>query len=74
MPMAPLMPAEIIINDVFSSNVPSAEANQVYIPLQKLQEMMLLKNEATHSHFSMTVTQLTEQTSNWLGIKNQIRT
>jgi putative ABC transport system permease protein len=39
--------AEVMINDIFSSNVPSAEANQIYIPLEKLQDMMLLKNEAT---------------------------
>ncbi len=38
---------EIIINDVFTSNVPSAEANQVYISLSMLQEMMLLPGEAT---------------------------
>jgi putative ABC transport system permease protein len=38
---------EIIINDIFSSNVPSAEANQIYIPLEKLQQMLLLPGEAT---------------------------
>jgi putative ABC transport system permease protein len=39
--------AEIEIAEIFSSNVPAAEAMQVYIPLEKLQQMMLLENEAT---------------------------
>ena len=38
---------EIEIVDVFSSNVPSVESSQVYIPLSKLQEMTLLPNHAT---------------------------
>lgn len=39
--------AEIEIVSVFSSNVPSAEAGQVYIPLERLRQMTLLENHAT---------------------------
>lgn len=39
--------AEILIVGMFSSNVPSAEAGQIYIPLQTLQNMSLLENHAT---------------------------
>jgi putative ABC transport system permease protein len=39
--------AEIVIVDIFSGNVPTAEASQIYISLEKLQEMMLLPNHAT---------------------------
>jgi putative ABC transport system permease protein len=39
--------AEIVIVAVFMSNVPTAEANQVYIPLEKLEQMMLLPGHAT---------------------------
>lgn len=39
--------AEIVIAGIFASNVPSAETGQIYIPLDKLQEMMLLPGEAT---------------------------
>lgn len=39
--------AEIVIAGIFFSNVPSAEASQIYIPLEKLREMMLLPNQAT---------------------------
>jgi putative ABC transport system permease protein len=39
--------ADIVIVDIFSSNVPAAELSQVYIALDKLQEMMLLPGEAT---------------------------
>lgn len=39
--------ADIVIVDIFSSNVPAAELSQVYITLDKLQEMMLLPGEAT---------------------------
>jgi putative ABC transport system permease protein len=44
--------AEIAIVGVFSSNVPTAEANQIYIPLERLQQMMLLPNHATMLTFS----------------------
>jgi putative ABC transport system permease protein len=39
--------AEIIITGIFMSNVPTIEANQIYIPLEKLREMMLLPEQAT---------------------------
>jgi ABC-type lipoprotein release transport system permease subunit len=39
--------AEIVIAAVFSSNVPAAEAMQVYIPIEALQNMMQLGNVAT---------------------------
>ncbi|PKP53361.1 MAG: ABC transporter permease [Bacteroidetes bacterium HGW-Bacteroidetes-1] len=39
--------ADIVIVDIFSSNVPAAELSQVYMALDKLQEMMLLPDEAT---------------------------
>jgi putative ABC transport system permease protein len=44
--------AEIVITAVFMSNVPSAEASQVYIPIEKLQQMMSLPNHATIFTFS----------------------
>jgi putative ABC transport system permease protein len=43
--------ADIVIVDIFSSNVPAAELSQVYIALDKLQEMMLLPGEATSLTF-----------------------
>ncbi|MBN1769546.1 MAG: ABC transporter permease [Prolixibacteraceae bacterium] len=39
--------AEIEIVDIFSSNVPAVETGQVYIPLDKLQQMIGLENRAT---------------------------
>lgn len=39
--------AELLITAIFSSNVPSAEAGQVYIPLEPLQQMTLLEGHAT---------------------------
>lgn len=39
--------ADLLITAIFSTNVPAADAGQVYIPLVKLQEMMLLPGEAT---------------------------
>jgi len=39
--------AEIEIVSVFSSNVPSAEAGQVYIPLERLRQMTMLEDRAT---------------------------
>ncbi len=38
---------DIMITDIFSSNVPAIEAAQVYIPLKKLQEMTMMPDEAT---------------------------
>jgi ABC-type lipoprotein release transport system permease subunit len=39
--------AEIVITEVFVSNVPTVDAFQVWIPLEKLQSMMQLPGEAT---------------------------
>lgn len=39
--------ATVIIVDIFASNVPAIENGQIYIDLQKLQEMTLLPNHAT---------------------------
>lgn len=38
---------EIVITDIFTTNVPSVDVGQVWIELEKLQSMMLLPNEAT---------------------------
>lgn len=38
---------EIVITDVFYSNVPGAEAGQIYVPLDRLREMMGLSDHAT---------------------------
>jgi putative ABC transport system permease protein len=38
---------EVLITDVFSSNVPSVEAGQIIIPLKKLQEMTMLHGQAS---------------------------
>jgi putative ABC transport system permease protein len=39
--------AEILITAVFTSDVPTAEAGTIYIPLEKLQQMTMLDNHAT---------------------------
>lgn len=44
--------SEVTIAGIFSSDVPSAEAGQIYISLEKLQEMMLLPGQATILTFS----------------------
>ena len=38
---------DIVITDVFSCNVPAIDAGQVWIPLNTLQEMIQVENEAT---------------------------
>jgi putative ABC transport system permease protein len=38
---------EILITEVFSSNVPSVEAAQIYIPIETLRDMTSMKDEAT---------------------------
>jgi ABC-type lipoprotein release transport system permease subunit len=38
---------EIVITDIFSSNVPSIETARIYIPMETLQEMTMLEGEAT---------------------------
>jgi len=38
---------EIVITDIFSTNVPSVESGQIYIPYKKLEEMIMMPGEAT---------------------------
>jgi ABC-type lipoprotein release transport system permease subunit len=38
---------DVLITDIFSANVPAVDAGQIYIPLDRLQEMMLMPNEVT---------------------------
>jgi putative ABC transport system permease protein len=38
---------DILIADIFETNVPTADMSQVYIPLEKLQSMLMLPGEAT---------------------------
>lgn len=38
---------EFLITEIFNSNVPTIDINQIYIPLSSLQEMTGMKNEAT---------------------------
>jgi len=37
----------IVITGIFTTNVPEVETGQIYIPLEKLQEMMMMPGEAT---------------------------
>jgi putative ABC transport system permease protein len=37
----------IVITEIFSTNVPEVETGQIYIPLEKLQAMMMMPGEAT---------------------------
>jgi putative ABC transport system permease protein len=39
--------ANIVITDIFSTNVPEIETGQIYIPIEKLQSMMMMPGEAT---------------------------
>ncbi|MGW8314583.1 MAG: ABC transporter permease [Bacteroidales bacterium] len=39
--------SEILITDIFTTNVPTVDANQVWIPLDRLQSMTLMPGEAT---------------------------
>lgn len=47
---------DIMVTGIFSSNVPAAEAGQIYIPLEKLREMMGMPGEATLLTFSREYT------------------
>ncbi len=38
---------EILITEIFSSNVPTIDVSQIYVPLSSLQEMTGMKDEAT---------------------------
>ncbi len=39
--------SEIIVTDIFSASVPAIDIGQIYLPLEKLQEMMGIPGEAT---------------------------
>ena len=39
--------ADIVITGIFSTNVPTVESGQIYIPLERLQTMLLMPEEAT---------------------------
>lgn len=43
---------EIVVAAIFSTNVPSVETGQIYIPLERLREMMGMPGEATILTFS----------------------
>ncbi len=38
---------DIVITEIFSTNVPTVETGQIYIPLERLQTMMMMPGEAT---------------------------
>jgi ABC-type lipoprotein release transport system permease subunit len=38
---------DIVITDIFSTNIQAVEAGQIYIPLEKLREIMMMPDEAT---------------------------
>jgi ABC-type lipoprotein release transport system permease subunit len=56
---------EIRIAGVFDTNVPTVDVGQVWIPLEKLQEMMLLPGEATIIVTGKDMSQYSE-TDNWI--------
>ncbi len=39
--------ADIVITEIFSTNVPTVESGQIYIPLERLQTMLMMPGEAT---------------------------
>ncbi|HKK80750.1 MAG TPA: FtsX-like permease family protein [Prolixibacteraceae bacterium] len=55
---------DIEIVEIFSSNVPAVENGQVYIPLEKLQQMTLLENMATIFTFNESFSEKTGQFTN----------
>jgi ABC-type lipoprotein release transport system permease subunit len=44
--------AEIYISEVFTTNVPTVDLSQVWIPLERLRSMMLMPDEATYFTFA----------------------
>lgn len=54
----------VVIVDIFASNVPAAEQGQVYISIQDLQDMTLLKNQASILTFK-DGEEFTETFDNW---------
>jgi ABC-type lipoprotein release transport system permease subunit len=39
--------ADIVVTGIFSTNVPTVESGQIYIPLERLQTMLMMPGEAT---------------------------
>ncbi|HDZ40259.1 MAG TPA: FtsX-like permease family protein [Bacteroidetes bacterium] len=56
--------AEICITDIFSTNVPTVDAGQVWIPLDSLQSMLLMPGEATTLTF-LDKEKSREETGEW---------
>ncbi len=38
---------DIVLTDIFSVNVPAVEAGQIYVPLEKLREVLMMPDGAT---------------------------
>ncbi len=51
--------ADVMIAGIFSSNVPAAESGQIYIPLERLRQMMDMPGEATLFTFNGKFTPVT---------------
>jgi len=64
--------ADVVITGIFSCNVPTVEAGKIYIPLEKLQNMMGLENEATILTFRDDGKQRSEITGWKLKAKNEL--
>jgi putative ABC transport system permease protein len=54
--------AEVEIEEIFQTNVPSVDAGQIWIPIEELRRMMLLPGEATLLVLKNPQVQLPEQT------------
>ncbi len=52
--------AEVVVTDVFATNVPAIDGGQVWIDLEKLRQMMLLPNEATYLSFGQGIKEIPE--------------
>lgn len=53
---------EVTITGVFKTTVPTIDAGQIWIPLEKLQELTSMTGEATYAVISPNATDLPEQT------------
>ncbi|HCT94421.1 MAG: ABC transporter permease [Bacteroidetes bacterium GWE2_39_28] len=53
---------EVTITGVFKTTVPTIDAGQIWIPLEKLQELTSMTGEATYAVISPSATDLPEQT------------
>lgn len=50
--------AELVVTDIFATNVPAIDGGQVWIDLENLRQMMLLPNEATYLNFGQGVKEM----------------